>query len=198
MVGGQEVAFKPGKRLYATELWAQQHGFNLPQDPAVLGPELKKRGLTVTTGFVMHHFEDPALWPTIESEMHSVGRVLQQLGGPFLLLIGDTYTNLFTGEPTHPSKLDADGWNSQAVVTDVGSVKGPLVDSINHPSFVGGHPMAGSEQVGVEGASGELFVGATWVLTPTTATRPETYTTLHGILRELGANIERVQILYSS
>lgn len=82
----------------------------LPQDPAVLGPELKKRGLTVTTGFVMHHFEDPALWPTIEAEMHTAGRVLQQLGGPFLLLIGDTYTNLFTGEPTHPSTLDADGW----------------------------------------------------------------------------------------
>jgi inosose dehydratase len=82
----------------------------LPLDPAVLGPELKKRGLAVTTAFVMHHFEDPALWSTIESEMHAVGKVLQPLGGPFLLLIGDTYTNLFTGEPTRPKTLDADGW----------------------------------------------------------------------------------------
>ena len=31
--------------------------------------------------------------------------------------------------------------------------------------------MAGSEQVGVEGADSELFVGATWVLTPTDNTR---------------------------
>jgi prephenate dehydrogenase len=85
--------------------------------------------------------------------------------------------------------LDADGWNSQAVVTDVGSVKGPLVDSINHPSFVGGHPMAGSEQVGVEGASGELFVGATWVLTPTEATDPAAYALVRHVLADLGANV---------
>ena len=82
----------------------------LPQDPALLAPQLKKRGLEITTGFVMRHFEDPALWPTIESEVHSVGKVLKQLGGPFLLLIGDTYTDLFTGAPTHPSVLDQDGW----------------------------------------------------------------------------------------
>ena len=85
--------------------------------------------------------------------------------------------------------LDADGWNSQAVVTDVGSVKGPLVDSINHPSFVGGHPMAGSEQVGVEGASGELFVGATWVLTPTETTDPAAYALVRHVLADLGANV---------
>ena len=85
--------------------------------------------------------------------------------------------------------LDADGWNSQAVVTDVGSVKGPLVNSINHPSFVGGHPMAGSEQVGVEGASGELFVGATWVLTPTEATDPAAYALVRHVLADLGANV---------
>jgi inosose dehydratase len=82
----------------------------LPLDPALLAPELKKRGLEVTTGFVMHHFEDPALWPKIESEVHGVGKVLKQLGGPFLLLIGDTYTDLFTGRPTRPSNLDADNW----------------------------------------------------------------------------------------
>ncbi len=85
--------------------------------------------------------------------------------------------------------LDADGWNAQAVVTDVGSVKGPLVDSINHASFVGGHPMAGSEQVGVEGASGELFVGATWVLTPIEATDPAAYALVRHVLADLGANV---------
>ncbi len=82
----------------------------LPFDTAVIATEVKKRGLEVTTGFVMHHFEDPALWPTVESEVHSVGRVLQELGGPFLLLIGDTYTDLFTGKTTRPNTLDPDGW----------------------------------------------------------------------------------------
>jgi len=82
----------------------------LPPDPEVLAPELKKHGLVVTTGFVMHHLEDPALWPKIEAEVHSVGTVLQKLGAPFLLLIDDTYTDLFTGEQIHPSTLDDAGW----------------------------------------------------------------------------------------
>jgi inosose dehydratase len=83
----------------------------LPFKPTFLAAELKKRGLAVTTGFVMQHFEDPNLWSTIESELHSVGRVLQHLGAPLLLLIGDTYTDLFTGKPTRPSTLDSAGWN---------------------------------------------------------------------------------------
>jgi inosose dehydratase len=82
----------------------------LPLDPDLLAAQLEKRGLEVTTGFVMHHFEDPALWLTIESELHSVGRVLQQLGAPFLLLIDDTYTDLFTGRQTRPPSLDPDEW----------------------------------------------------------------------------------------
>jgi competence protein ComEC len=34
VVHGQEVALKPGVRLYATQLWAQRRGFGLPADPA--------------------------------------------------------------------------------------------------------------------------------------------------------------------
>ena len=34
------------------------------------------------------------------------------------------------------------------------------------PRYVGGHPMAGSELEGVDGARPDLFEGATWVLTP--------------------------------
>jgi inosose dehydratase len=83
----------------------------LPLEPALLAAELNKRNLGVTTGFVMQHFEDPTLWATIESELHSVGRVLQHLGAPFLLLIGDTYTDLFTGRQTRPTTLDSNGWN---------------------------------------------------------------------------------------
>lgn len=79
--------------------------------------------------------------------------------------------------------------NPRAVITDVGGVKGPLVAAIDHPSFVGGHPMAGSEQVGIEGASAELFVGATWVLTPTASTDPSAYARVRGILADLGADV---------
>jgi prephenate dehydrogenase len=84
------------------------------------------------------------------------------------------------------------------VVTDVGSVKGPIVAAMERarPSvahrFVGGHPMAGSEQEGIDGADASLFVGATWVLTPTSATEPQTYTTLRTMLQTLGAEVVSV------
>jgi inosose dehydratase len=82
----------------------------LPQDLTVLGEQLEQHRLHVTTGFVMHHLEDPALWATIESELHSVGRVLQQLGAPFLLLIDDTYTDPLTGALARPATLNDDEW----------------------------------------------------------------------------------------
>jgi prephenate dehydrogenase len=85
--------------------------------------------------------------------------------------------------------LAAPGRRPGAVVTDVGSVKGSLVAAVDHPFFVGGHPMAGSEQVGVEGASGDLFVGATWVLTPTAVTDPGAFTRLRSIVADLGADV---------
>ena len=52
-------------------------------------------------------------------------------------------------------------------VTDVGGVKASVVEAVAHPRFVGGHPMAGSELDGIEGADPDLFAGAAWVLTPT-------------------------------
>ena len=70
---------------------------------------------------------------------------------------------------------------ARRLVTDVGSVKAPVVDAVEaaRPDlaarFVGGHPMAGSEQEGLDGASADLFVGATWVLTPTGRTDPEAF-----------------------
>ncbi len=85
--------------------------------------------------------------------------------------------------------LSSPAWNPSAVVTDVGSVKGPLVAAVDRPRFVGGHPMAGSEQVGIDGASAELFVGATWVLTPTPSTDPAAYARVRSVLAEFGANV---------
>ena len=55
---------------------------------------------------------------------------------------------------------------TDALVTDVAGVKRPVVEAASHLArFVGGHPMAGGESSGPEGASGGMFRGATWVLT---------------------------------
>lgn len=76
-----------------------------------------------------------------------------------------------------------------AAITDLGSVKAPVVARTNSDRFVGGHPMAGSEQVGLDGADPELFVGATWVLTPTPTTDPEAYARIRAMVTSLGANV---------
>ena len=78
------------------------------------------------------------------------------------------------------------------IVTDVTGVKGSIVQGVADHRFLGGHPMAGSERRGLAGARADLFQGCTWVLTPTEQTSPETYGTLHGILREIGANVVAV------
>jgi prephenate dehydrogenase len=75
------------------------------------------------------------------------------------------------------------------VVTDVAGIKGPILEQIPHPRFVGGHPMAGSEQAGVDGADPDMFEGATWVLTPTTHTDPTAYATVRSVAGLLGANV---------
>jgi prephenate dehydrogenase len=72
-------------------------------------------------------------------------------------------------------------------VTDVAGVKAPFVAAVQDPRYVGGHPMAGSEQSGLRGARSDLFVGASWVLTPTEQTTPERWRVLHGMIRDLGA-----------
>lgn len=65
-----------------------------------------------------------------------------------------------------------------AIVTDVGSVKGPLVARAEElvpegVRFVGGHPIAGREKTGVAAGSPDLFHGARCILTPTRRTDPQ-------------------------
>ena len=43
------------------------------------------------------------------------------------------------------------------LITDVGSVKAPVMEAISLSNFVGGHPMAGSERHGYACSSGSLF-----------------------------------------
>lgn len=78
------------------------------------------------------------------------------------------------------------------VITDVGSVKGRLVERAETmlPAgvhFVGGHPMAGREVAGVAGAREDLFDGASYILTPTPSTDAAALARLKLLVRALGA-----------
>lgn len=79
-----------------------------------------------------------------------------------------------------------------ALVTDVAGVKTPVVAAGSRlPRFVGGHPMAGRETSGPDGASGSMFRGATWVLT-TDGVSEEALDAVTVIVTALGANPVRM------
>ena len=78
---------------------------------------------------------------------------------------------------------------TKGMVTDTGSVKTGVARNINDPRFVPGHPMAGSEQDGIEGADERIFDGAVWVLTPTEGTEDLGLRELQTVLSSMGCDV---------
>ena len=78
---------------------------------------------------------------------------------------------------------------TKGMVTDTGSVKAMVARSIDNPRFVPGHPMAGSEQDGVDGADQQIFEGAVWVLTPTEGTDDLGLRQLQTVLSSMGCDV---------
>jgi prephenate dehydrogenase len=78
-----------------------------------------------------------------------------------------------------------------ATITDTGSTKAEILEWAQEllpltVSFVGSHPMAGNTR-GVEGASAELFNGATWVVIPTVTAGDAAVQNVVGLVNALGA-----------
>ena len=81
-----------------------------------------------------------------------------------------------------------------AIVSDLGSAKLTVTSAIEDalPAdiyYVGGHPMTGSEQSGVEWARPDLYRGAYYILTPTQRTDAEAFRRLHGVLTDIGSRV---------
>ena len=81
-----------------------------------------------------------------------------------------------------------------AIITDVGSAKENIVKKVTEllPEdvfFIGGHPMAGSENEGVLSATPDLFRNAFYVLTPTDTTISEPLLTLHTLFTRIGSKV---------
>ena len=79
-----------------------------------------------------------------------------------------------------------------SIVSDVGSVKGDLTRRAKEilpqgVDFVGGHPMAGTEQVGIEGADPLLLQGAYYVLTPGNNCSQRSLEVITGLVKQLGS-----------
>jgi len=81
------------------------------------------------------------------------------------------------------------------IVIDVGSTKKKIVRNLT-PSlnlseiyFVGTHPLAGSEESGIEAAKPDLFKGAICIITPIPQTNKEALSIVHSLWEGIGAKV---------
>lgn len=84
-----------------------------------------------------------------------------------------------------------------AVLTDAGSVKAAAVRAgeasiAKGAEFVGGHPIAGTENSGYPAADGALFKGRTAILTPTERNTEESVRRVERLWKSAGARIVRM------
>ncbi len=85
-----------------------------------------------------------------------------------------------------------------AIISDVGSTKSSIVKTIesflpDDLHFIGGHPVAGSENDGIEHANASLFKNFYYILTPTPNTDSNAFKALHTLLNAIGANVIAVE-----
>jgi len=89
---------------------------------------------------------------------------------------------------------------NDAIVTDVGSVKGYVVEAARRtlgghlPRFVPGHPIAGTEESGVEASFADLFKSHLVILTPLPETNAVALEKITGMWRITGANVIHLDV----
>jgi arogenate dehydrogenase (NADP+) len=83
--------------------------------------------------------------------------------------------------------------SKNTVITDVGSVKVTVVKKLTQiwENFIGGHPMAGTAESGIEAALHGLFAGNPYVLTPTEVTPSSAIGLLESVLKPLQVKLYR-------
>jgi prephenate dehydrogenase len=105
---------------------------------------------------------------------------------------------VFIATPVHTIKevfeKIAEACSPGTIVTDVGSTKKEIVEIAksfkDKFSFVGGHPLAGSEKTGVEFSSADLFENSVCILTPTDKSPSEDVEKLKNFWEKIGATVE--------
>lgn len=83
------------------------------------------------------------------------------------------------------------------IITDVGSVKSRIVESVesfldSDLSFIGSHPIAGTEKPGIKYSDPDLFRGNNAVITPSENTKQETIDLVSKFWRTIGSNVLRM------
>lgn len=123
-----------------------------------------------------------------------LGAIDRYVGDPKEGVRGADLVILATPVDTYQAHLDdwAHCLAPGAIVTDVGSVKGSLVERSEAAMpagvhFIGAHPIAGKEKTGVTAGSDQLFKGARCILTPTKHTDPRALERVKQLWEEAGS-----------
>ncbi len=88
-----------------------------------------------------------------------------------------------------------DHLKKKALVTDVGSVKGPLVNELEAmmpegAHYIGSHPIAGSDSSGIAHARADLFERARCIVTPTACSDKKAQQKIISMWESFGGNVE--------
>ena len=120
----------------------------------------------------------------IDRAEHDLTRAVRDAGLVIIAVPISDLRDVFTAIAPHL----AEG----AVVTDTASTKGEVMKWAaellpESASFVGGHPMAGKEQSGIDHADAALFEGHTYCVCPTVSSAPTAIQSVVGLAQALGA-----------
>ena len=80
---------------------------------------------------------------------------------------------------------------ANAVVTDVGSIKDPIIKKWEklHSGFIGSHPMAGNENKGAKAGEESLLENKVWIITPTPSTKKSSIEKLKKLILSMNCKI---------
>lgn len=151
-----------------------------------LGLDLLARGATVRALVHRQATVDRARQRGLASEVSTDPAVLRDCA---LVVLALPLDRLLDPSPALLAALPP-----AAVITDVGSVKGPVLEAWTtllgperSSRFVASHPMAGTTQAGVEAGVADLFRGRPWVATPVAGTDPAALAVVAELAEAIGA-----------
>jgi len=130
--------------------------------------------------------EDATRRDIIDHPASSIEEAVHQADVVVLAVPLDTINSILQSIAPHLSH--------HTIVTDVGSVKQPVIEAAHrllpdHVCFVGGHPMTGSELSGLDGADAFLFENALYVLCPNGLQDQHQFSILTSLIEGTGARV---------
>lgn len=94
-------------------------------------------------------------------------------------------------------KENINNFKKGAIITDTAGIKNELIERIEqilpeNIDFIGGHPMAGSEEKGIEQAKHDMFCSCNYILTPLKSSKASNINFLTKLIKVIGAKTVKV------